>query len=106
MRRTLAGAAIDLIVLDIMMPGEDGLSLCRMVRETTETPVILLTAMVEETDRVVGLEQAGGWIVAQLEGPLGRDMALRVPYALAAAGSALIAIYGWMRLRFAAVAAT
>ena len=49
---------------------------------------------------------AGGWIVAQLEGPLGRDMALRVPYALAAAGSALIAIYGWMRLRFAAVAAT
>ena len=46
------------------------------------------------------------WVVAQLEGPLGRDMALRVPYALAAAGSALIAIYGWMRLRFAAVAAT
>ena len=55
-RRTLKGAAIDLVVLDIMMPGEDGLSLCRHLRETTAVPVILLTAMAEETDRVVGLE--------------------------------------------------
>jgi two-component system OmpR family response regulator len=39
-----------------MMPGEDGLTLCRFLRETSETPVILLTAMVDETDRVVGLE--------------------------------------------------
>jgi two-component system OmpR family response regulator len=56
MRRILKTNAIDLIVLDIMMPGEDGLTLCRMVRETTEIPVILLTALSEETDRVVGLE--------------------------------------------------
>ena len=56
MRRLLKGNAFDLVVLDIMMPGEDGLSLCRMLRETTDIPVILLTAMVEETDRVVGLE--------------------------------------------------
>jgi two-component system OmpR family response regulator len=56
MRRAMKSSAIDLIVLDIMMPGEDGLSLCRMVRETTDIPVILLTAMVEETDRIVGLE--------------------------------------------------
>ncbi len=56
MRRLLKGNAFDLVVLDIMMPGEDGLSLCRMLRETTDLPVILLTAMVEETDRVVGLE--------------------------------------------------
>jgi two-component system, OmpR family, response regulator len=55
-RQTLKGAAIDLVVLDIMMPGEDGLSLCRHLRETTDLPVILLTAMAEETDRVVGLE--------------------------------------------------
>ena len=53
---SLKTSAIDLVVLDIMMPGEDGLSLCRMLRETTDMPVILLTAMVEETDRVVGLE--------------------------------------------------
>lgn len=56
MRRAMKTSAIDLVVLDIMMPGEDGLALCRMVRETTDIPVILLTAMVEETDRVVGLE--------------------------------------------------
>ena len=46
MRRLLKTSAVDLVVLDIMMPGEDGLSLCRMLRETTDMPVILLTAMV------------------------------------------------------------
>jgi len=56
MRKLLKSSAFDLVVLDIMMPGEDGLSLCRMLRETSETPIILLTAMVDETDRVVGLE--------------------------------------------------
>jgi len=56
LRRVLQASAIDLVVLDIMMPGEDGLSLCRFLRETTDIPVILLTAMAEETDRVVGLE--------------------------------------------------
>jgi two-component system OmpR family response regulator len=55
-RATLKNSAIDLVVLDIMMPGEDGLSLCRHLRETTDIPVILLTAMAEDTDRVVGLE--------------------------------------------------
>ncbi len=56
MRNALKASAIDLVILDIMMPGEDGLSLCRTLRETTNLPVILLTAMAEETDRVVGLE--------------------------------------------------
>ncbi len=55
-RRILDGHAIDLVVLDIMMPGEDGLSLCRQLRANGGLPVILLTAMAEETDRVVGLE--------------------------------------------------
>lgn len=55
-RKELKTSAIDMVVLDIMMPGEDGLSLCRHLRETTDIPVILLTAMVEDTDRVVGLE--------------------------------------------------
>ncbi len=55
-RKVLATSAIDLVVLDIMMPGEDGLALCRSIRATTEVPVILLTAMAEDTDRVVGLE--------------------------------------------------
>ena len=55
-RRVLQAAAVDLVVLDIMMPGEDGLELCRHLRATTRIPVILLTAMAEETDRIVGLE--------------------------------------------------
>ena len=46
----------DLVLLDIMMPGEDGLSLCRHLRETKDIPVILLTARGEATDRIVGLE--------------------------------------------------
>jgi len=55
--RTLLGQhQIDLVVLDIMLPGEDGLSLCRHLAETTATPVILLTAMASQDDRVAGLE--------------------------------------------------
>ncbi|MEL6738653.1 MAG: response regulator transcription factor, partial [Pseudomonadota bacterium] len=46
----------DIVLLDIMMPGEDGLSLCRHLVETRELPVIFLTAKTEATDRIVGLE--------------------------------------------------
>jgi len=46
----------DLVLLDIMMPGEDGLSLCRHLAETKDLPVIMLTARGEATDRIVGLE--------------------------------------------------
>ena len=56
MMQTLGAARIDLIVLDIMMPGEDGLSLCRRLRAAGNIPVIMLTAMGSEMDRVVGLE--------------------------------------------------
>lgn len=56
LRRLLEKSAPDLVVLDVMMPGEDGLSLCRYLRSTTDLPIILLTAMTEETDRIVGLE--------------------------------------------------
>ena len=55
-RKVMKGAAIDIVVLDIMMPGEDGLSFCRYIRETTQVPVILLTARGEEVDRIIGLE--------------------------------------------------
>lgn len=56
MKKTIASHAIDLVVLDLMMPGEDGLALCRDLRAKTDLPVIMLTAMAEETDRVIGLE--------------------------------------------------
>ena len=56
LRDLLQKSAPDLVVLDIMMPGEDGLSLCRYLRETTNIPIILLTAISAETDRIIGLE--------------------------------------------------
>ena len=55
-RVQLDKTSYELIILDVMMPGEDGLSLCRFIHESIKTPIILLTAMGEETDRIVGLE--------------------------------------------------
>jgi two-component system OmpR family response regulator len=56
LRRVLEHHTVDLIILDIMMPGEDGLSVCRQVRATLDVPIIFLTAMAEDTDRILGLE--------------------------------------------------
>lgn len=56
MRRVLEGARIDLIILDRVMPGEDGLTLCRDLRKQSRVPVILLTLLGAETERVIGLE--------------------------------------------------
>jgi two-component system, OmpR family, phosphate regulon response regulator OmpR len=55
-RRLLAGLEFDLIVLDVMMPGEDGVSFTRWLRETDATPILLLTARGETDDRIAGLE--------------------------------------------------
>jgi two-component system phosphate regulon response regulator OmpR len=55
-RRLLAGLAFDLIVLDVMMPGEDGVSLTKWLRTETQMPVILLTARGEAQDRIAGFE--------------------------------------------------
>ncbi|EAQ64597.1 DNA-binding response regulator [Marinomonas sp. MED121] len=56
MRQQLSRASFDVIVLDLMMPGEDGLTLCRNIREKSAIPVIMLTAMGEEADRIIGIE--------------------------------------------------
>lgn len=56
MRKVLTDSRIDLILLDLMLPGEDGLSLCRTVRAESSIPIIMLTAKGEEVDRVIGLE--------------------------------------------------
>lgn len=55
-RRILSGLDFDLIVLDVMMPGENGISLTRAIRETSMTPIMLLTAKGETGDRIEGLE--------------------------------------------------
>lgn len=55
-RRLLAGLEFDLIVMDVMMPGEDGVEMTRSLRETLATPILLLTARGETADRIAGLE--------------------------------------------------
>jgi two-component system OmpR family response regulator len=56
MRAALNREPADLIILDLMLPGEDGLALCRELRTTSPVPIIFLTALNSEADRVVGLE--------------------------------------------------
>jgi two-component system, OmpR family, response regulator len=56
MDRALRDNRIDLVVLDIMLPGEDGLSICRRLRASSRLPVIMLTAKGEDIDRIIGLE--------------------------------------------------
>jgi two-component system, OmpR family, phosphate regulon response regulator OmpR len=55
-RRLLAGLEFDLLVLDVMMPGEDGLTLTKSLRESLTTPILLLTAKAETNERIMGLE--------------------------------------------------
>ncbi len=56
MRSRIAAAAPDLVILDLMLPGEDGLALCRELRAESSLPILMLTARGEDTDRIVGLE--------------------------------------------------
>ena len=56
MRRVLERSHVDLIVLDLMLPGEDGLSLCRELRARSQVPILMLTARGEDVDRIIGLE--------------------------------------------------
>lgn len=76
MWRLLETASIDIIVLDIMMPGEDGLSLCRKLSAEKKTPVIMLTALGEETDRIIGLEMGADDYLAKPFNP--RELLARI----------------------------
>src|SRR3978361_1435189 len=75
-RQGLAAPEIDLILLHIMLPGGEGLSLAGYVRATSGTPVILLTARAEETDRIVGLELGADDYVTKPFSP--RELVARV----------------------------
>ena len=66
----------DLVVLDVMLPGTDGLELCRWIRGRSELPVIMLTARGEEADRIVGLELGADDYVTKPFSP--RELAARV----------------------------
>jgi len=79
MRRILERSHIDLLVLDLMLPGEDGLSLCRELRSRSQLPIIMLTARGEDVDRIVGLELGADDYVAKPFNPrelLGRIKAV------------------------------
>lgn len=76
MRKALDKSRIDLIVLDLMLPGEDGLTLCRELRAISNIPVVMLTAMGEETDRIVGLEMGADDYIAKPFSP--RELLARV----------------------------
>ena len=75
-RRLLAGLEFDLIVLDVMMPGEDGVSFTRSLREEMDTPVLLLTARGETGDRIAGLEAGADDYLAKPFEP--RELLLRI----------------------------
>ena len=75
-RRILAGLDFDLIVLDVMMPGEDGLSLTRSMREDMQTPILLLTAKGETGNRIEGLEAGADDYLAKPFEP--KELLLRI----------------------------
>jgi DNA-binding response OmpR family regulator len=75
-RELLESETLSLVVLDVMLPGIDGLELCRWIRGRSQIPVILLTARGDETDRIVGLELGADDYVAKPFSP--RELAARV----------------------------
>lgn len=75
-RRVLAGLEFDLIVMDVMMPGEDGVALTLALRETIETPILLLTAKGETEDRIKGLEAGADDYLAKPFEP--KELLLRI----------------------------
>ena len=85
MKKILAASGIDLVVLDLMMPGEDGLTLCRDLRAHNNIPVIMLTAMAEDTDRVIGLEMGADDYLVKPFNP--RELLARIKAVLRRANS-------------------
>jgi two-component system OmpR family response regulator len=76
MDAALEGARVDLIVLDLMLPGRSGLEACRDLRARSAIPILMLTAMGDETDRIVGLEMGADDYLAKPFNP--RELLARV----------------------------
>jgi two-component system, OmpR family, response regulator len=103
MERLLADGRIDLVVLDLMLPGEDGLSLCRRLRPSSQVPIIMLTAKGEEIDRIIGLEMGADDYLPKPFNP--RELLARIKAVLRRVssepmsldrGSQVLAFAGWL----------
>ncbi len=98
MDQCLAAGDIDLVVLDLMLPGEDGLSLCRRLSGERGLPIIMLTAVAEEADRIVGLEMGADDYLTKPFNP--RELLARIRAVLRratgdAARGHILAFEGW-----------
>ena len=103
MVRAMTDRRVDLLILDVMLPGEDGLSLCRKVRAESQTPIIMLTARGEDIDRIMGLEMGADdylpkpsnprELLARINAVLRRQAAARI--ASASEGATTLVFAGW-----------
>src|SRR3984893_2273072 len=103
MARAMTDRRVDLLILDVMLPGEDGLSLCRKVRAVSQVPIIMLTARGEGVDRILGLEMGADDYLAKPFNP--RELLARINAVLrrqavawtasATEGATALSFLGW-----------
>lgn len=101
--RRMEGVRVDLVVLDLMLPGEDGLSLCKRLRARSQVPIIMVTAKGDEVDRILGLEMGADDYLAKPFNP--RELLARIRAVLrrsaaaevnpAAGGARVLGFLGW-----------
>ncbi len=94
----LRNNSFDLILLDVMLPGEDGVSICRKIRAERTIPIILVTALGEEIDRIVGLEVGADDYITKPFSP--REVVARIRSVLRRASYGLVSTPGQRKLRF------
>ena len=100
MAKQMQHARIDLLVLDVMLPDEDGLSICRRLRATSTMPIIMLTAKAEDLDRIIGLEMGADDYLAKPFNP--RELLARIRSVLRrSSGSSIDAVVQANVLAFA-----
>ena len=85
MASLLETSRINLVILDLMLPGEGGLTLCRRIRASSTIPIIMLTAMADEVDRIIGLEMGADDYLAKVANP--RELLARIRAVLRRAGA-------------------
>ncbi len=98
LRRALESDRPDLVILDLMLPGEDGLALCRDLRATSNLPVIMLTARREEIDRIIGIEMGADDYLGKPFNP--RELLARIKSVLRRARAQPVSVHHAKLLRF------